>query len=92
MTYPPPPWPNSPQPWPSPSEHTAKEIEHRLTELEVTQDQHGEHHQEHFETHERHLQKLNLLERAILGIMMTLFIVLQDKLPSVAQFLKGLIP
>ncbi|MEQ1923849.1 MAG: hypothetical protein ABL952_15195 [Pyrinomonadaceae bacterium] len=90
--FPQPSWSNSPQPWQSPSEHGTKELEHRLTELEVTQGQHGEHHEEHFQIHERHLLKLNLLERALLGVMMTLFILLQDKLPGVANFLKGLIP
>ena len=62
----------------------SNEVEHRLTRQEWEL----EHHQERLE---EHAKKLSLHEKAILGILGLLQIVLQDKYPAIAAIIKGLL-
>lgn len=64
-------------------EHSSKELEHRLTRLEVSSDDTAQ-------QVDSHADRLNLHERAILGILGALYILLQDKFPKVAALLKEL--
>ncbi|WP_296201740.1 hypothetical protein [uncultured Hyphomicrobium sp.] len=66
------------------TEHSTKELENRLTTLEVNSEDHGE-------TIDHHSERLTLHERAILAILGTLYILLQDKFPAIADLLRGLV-
>jgi hypothetical protein len=66
------------------TEHSTKELENRLTTLEVNSEDHGE-------TIDQHSERLTLHERAILGILGTLYILAQDKFPAIADLLRGLV-
>ena len=68
------------------------QTEHRLTHLEVVSNHHSEAHEEHYETTDQHRDKLNFHERIILVILGILSILLQEKFPSLAAFLKGMAP
>jgi hypothetical protein len=78
-------------PLPLSSEHSTKELEHRLTRLEDAKAMHGEHSEELFQIVERHSDKLTLHEKAILGILGALSILLQDKFPKIAALIKGIL-
>ena len=84
MNYHPPNW----TPWQQPSH--SNEIERRLTRAEDTLEHHSDLHEDHEETHSEFRNQLAIHEKAILGICGLLLIVLQDKLPAVADILKGL--
>lgn len=73
------------------SGHSTRELEHRLTHLEDAKAAHGEQSAELFEIVERHSEKLTLHEKAILGILGGLGILLQDKFPKLAALLKSLL-
>lgn len=62
----------------------SNEVEHRLTRQEWETEHHSE-------TLEAHAKKLSLHEKAILGILGLLQIVLQDKYPALAALIKGLL-
>lgn len=72
--------------------HSTKEIEHRLTRLEDEREASRTQREELYEIAEDHRKKLTLHEKAILMIVGSLSILLQDKLPGLASILKGLIP
>lgn len=86
MRYPQQSWQPSPQPWP---QHST-EIEHRLTVVETVLD----HETEARETQDAKLQsqdrRLNLHEKAILGIIAVLQILMQERYPKLAELLKSL--
>ncbi|OQW71677.1 MAG: hypothetical protein BVN33_14695 [Proteobacteria bacterium ST_bin13] len=71
--------------------HSTKEIEHRFTALEAftkesSSDRAGLH-----EIVEKHADKLTLHERVLLGILMAIATLLQDKFPVLVHMLKALI-
>jgi hypothetical protein len=66
------------------TEHTTKELENRLTTLEVNSEDYGD-------QIDHHSERLTLHERAILAILGTLYILLQDKFPAIADLLRGLV-
>jgi hypothetical protein len=81
--------------WPprSPHEngHSTKEIEHRFTDLEAfTRASSGDREHLH-EIVEKHAEKLTLHERVLLGILMAIATLLQDKFPVLVHMLKALI-
>lgn len=74
------------------SGHSTRELEHRLTQLEDEKEASREQREELYEIAEEHRNKLTLHEKAILMIVGSLSILLQDKLPGLASLVKGLIP
>lgn len=89
MSYPQQSWP----PWQQPSpQHSPIDLEHRLTSLEAIAEHHGDLHEGH-ESSDRALEKrISLHEKAILGILGLLNIVLQDKYPALAKIIRGFMP
>jgi hypothetical protein len=81
--------------WPprSPHEngHSIKEIEHRFTDLEAFSKTSSADRVELHEIVEKHTEKLTLHERVLLGILMAIATLLQDKFPVIAHMLKALI-
>jgi ribosomal protein S12 methylthiotransferase accessory factor YcaO len=80
--------------WPLPSrhedEHSTKEIEHRFTGLEASSEQSKAEISGLHEIAERHGQKLSTHEKAILGLLIGMATLLQDKFPKLAaMLLKG---
>ena len=80
--------------WPPQSrlnaEHSTKEIEHRFTDLEAHSRTSTENQEELHEIVERHTEKLTMHEKAILGLMIGMATLLQDKFPKLAALiLKG---
>ena len=77
--------------WPPQSrldaEHSTKEIEHRFTDLEASTRTSDQDRVELHEIVERHSEKLTLHEKAILGLMIGMATLLQDKFPKVAALL-----
>ena len=88
MRYQPPNWPWSP---PGSQPHST-EVEHRLTVTEAAREHQDEWNEATEARLERHDRRLNLHEKAILGLGAALQVVLQDKYPWVAGLIKGLIP
>lgn len=88
MRYPPPNWHS----WPPPSPTHSTEVEGRLTREET----HREHQDDWNEATEarldKHDRRLNLHEKAILGLGALLQILMQDKYPGLAALIKGLMP
>jgi hypothetical protein len=76
MSFPPHGWPN----WPPPSPQHSTEVEHRLTHLEGVTGK--------VDKHER---RLNLHEKAILGIGAILQVLMQDKYPAVAKVIREIV-
>lgn len=72
--------------------YTDGDTRERVTRLEVISDHHTDQHGSHFETHAKHDQRLSLVEKAILVLAGSVYILEQDKFPMVAKLLKGLIP
>jgi len=68
------------------------ETRERVTRLEVISDHHTDQHGSHFETHARHDQRLSLVEKAILALAGSVYILAQDRFPVIAKLLKGLLP
>jgi hypothetical protein len=62
-----------------------------LTTLEVTTIQHKDQHEQYHETHSKHRDRLDWHERAIIGILGLLYILMQDKFPAVAKIIRQLI-
>jgi len=83
----PPGWTN----WPQPSQHSPIDLEHRLTSLESTTEQHGELHEESDRQISAHDRRLNLHEKAILGIFALLQVLMQDKYPALAEAIKKVV-
>lgn len=68
------------------------ETRERVTRLEVISDHHTDQHGSHFETHAKHDQRLSLVEKAILALAGSVYILAQDRFPVIAKLLKGLLP
>jgi hypothetical protein len=68
-------------------EHSTKEIEHRFTGLEASSDQNKLEISDLHEIAERHSQKLSTHEKAILGLLIGMATLLQDKFPKLAALL-----
>jgi len=81
--------------WPprSPHEngHSIKEIEHRFTDLEACSKVSLHDREQLHEIVERHGEKLTLHERVLLGLLMGLATLLQDKFPVLIHFLRSAI-
>ena len=92
MKYPPQSWP-----WSQPASlpHST-EVEHRLTVVETIQEErlktNERRHSDITELFERHDRRLNLHEKAILGLGALLQVLMQDKYPALAALIKGLMP
>lgn len=71
--------------------HTTKEIEHRFTDLEAFTRASSEDREELHEIVERHGEKLTLHERILLGLLMGLATLLQDKFPVLVHGLKAML-
>lgn len=72
--------------------HSPVEIEHRFTVLETVVEDHTDQHVEHRETHAKHESRLSLVEKAILVLAMSVYIMAQDRFPAIASLIKGVIP
>lgn len=72
--------------------HSPVEIEHRFTVLETVVEDHTGQHGEHRLTSARHDQRLSLVEKAILVLAMSVYIMAQDRFPAIASLIKGAIP
>ena len=68
-------------------EHSTKEIEHRFTGLEASSEQSKAKIFDLHEIAERHSQKLSTHEKAILGLLIGMATLLQDKFPKLAALL-----
>jgi len=81
------------QPSPQRSEngHSTKEIEHRFTDLEAFTTESRHDREELHQIAEKHSEKLTLHERVLLGLLMGLATLLQDKFPVLVHMLRGLI-
>ena len=81
--------------WPQPSRpengHSTKEIEHRFTDLEAFAGESKADREDLHEIVEKHTDKLTLHERVLLGLLMGLATLLQDKFPVLVHALKALI-
>lgn len=75
----------------SDSGHSTKEIEHRFTDLEAFTKSSSADRSELHEIVEKHGEKLTLHERVLLGLLMGLATLLQDKFPVLVHALKALI-
>jgi hypothetical protein len=84
-------WNYSPPRLPPVSEHSTKEIEHRFTDLEAFSKTSSADQEELHEIVEKHGEKLTLHERVLLGLLIGLATLLQDKFPHIAAVLKTLI-
>ncbi len=84
-------WQQSPGPSRSDNGHSTKEIEHRFTDLEASTEVSREDRQDLHEIVDRHSEKLTLHERVLLGLLMGLATLLQDKFPVLVHALKALI-
>ena len=80
-----PPW----QPWPPPQH--SPEIERRLTEAATHLTYHREIIDDLDDDHSKTKKRLAIHEKLILAIIAGLQVVLQDKYPSVAQFIKQIL-
>jgi hypothetical protein len=72
-------------------EHTTREIEHRFTDLEAFTETSRHDSENLHEIVEKHADKLTLHERVLLGLLMGLATLLQDKFPVLVHMLRGLI-
>ena len=72
--------------------HDPIELEHRLTTLHGDVKSLEEENDEHRERHDKLSRRMSLLEKAIVGILMVLQVLLQDKWPVLAALLKELRP
>jgi hypothetical protein len=72
-------------------EHTTREIEHRFTDLEAFTKSSAADRTELHEIVEKHGEKLTLHERVLLGLLMGLATLLQDKFPVIVHMIKGLL-
>lgn len=72
--------------------HSPLEIEHRFTVLETVVSDHSEQHDGHRETQSKHDRRLSLVEKAILVLAMSVYIMAQDRFPVIADLIKGVIP
>lgn len=80
-----------PQHWPRPDDgHSTKELEHRFTSLEVQAEQSEEDHTDLRRIVSKHSDRLTTHERVLLGLLIGLATLLQDRLPYVAAFIKAL--
>lgn len=70
--------------------HSTKEIEHRFTDLEAFTRESSADRTELHEIVEKHGEKLTLHERVLLGLLMALATLLQDKFPVLVHMIKGL--
>ena len=92
MKYPPQSWP-----WSQPAslQHST-EVEHRLTVVETLQAERREANEVLQDAVEARLtahdRRLNLHEKAILGLGALLQVLMQDKYPALAALIKGLMP
>ena len=86
---------NKSKPSPEPSlqggGHSTREIEHRFTELEMRHQASLEDRNKLFNITGKHSEKLTLHERILLGLLIALATLLQDKLPVLALALKALL-
>lgn len=80
--------------WPQPSRpdngHTTREIEHRFTAMEAFSETSKADQKQLHKIVESHTEKLTLHERVLLGLLIALATLLQDKFPQLASLLKGL--
>lgn len=72
--------------------HSPIELERQLTENRIYREALEESHEELTEDVEALRKKLALHEKAILGILGLLQVVLQDKYPAIAALLKAMMP
>jgi len=74
----------------------SNELEHRVTRTEALVERLHEVHEDlrtdHEDTKEDHDRRINLQEKAILGIAGILYILAQDKFPQIAALVKSLHP
>ena len=84
-------WKQSQGPSRSDNGHSTKEIEHRFTDLEAFTESSTEDSSELHRIVERHSEKLTLHERVLLGVLMGLATLLQDKFPVLVLAMKALI-
>lgn len=82
-------WTGSPANYQS---HSAIELEHRLTTQKIEHEHLQESHDELLSDVEALRKKMALHEKAILGILGILQILMQDKYPGLAALLKSLTP
>ncbi len=68
------------------------ETRERVTRLEVISEHHTDQHKSHYKTHTKHNQRLSLVEKAILALAGSVYILAQDRFPVIAKLLKGLLP
>lgn len=68
------------------------ETRERVTRLEVISEHHTDQLGSHCETHAKHDQRLSLVEKAILALAGSVYILAQDRFPVIAKLLKGLLP
>jgi hypothetical protein len=72
------------------NEHSTKEIEHRFTSIEAFAEESKADRADLHQIVERHGQKLSTHEKAILGLLIGMATLLQDKFPKLAALiLKG---
>jgi hypothetical protein len=84
-------WSYSPPPSRPENGHSTKEIEHRFTDLEAFVGESRHDREDLHEIVEKHGEKLTLHERVLLGLLMALATLLQDKFPVLVHALKALI-
>ena len=77
--------------WRAEGKHTTREIEHRFTDLEAFTETSSSDREELHQIVEKHTEKLTLHERVLLGLLMALATLLQDKFPVLIHALKALI-
>jgi hypothetical protein len=75
------------QPLRNEDEHSTKEIEHRFTDLEAFSETSRLDRDELHEIVKRHENKLTTHEKAILGLLIGMATLLQDKFPKLAALL-----
>jgi len=83
-------WKQSQGPSRSENGHSTKEIEHRFTDLEAFTESSTEDSSELHQIVEKHSDRLSLHERILLGLLMGVATLLQDKFPVIAAALKAL--
>lgn len=84
-------WNTSPPPSRPENGHSTKEIEHRFTGLEAYAEESRSDRDDLHDLVDRHTEKLTLHERVLLGVLMGLATLLQDKFPVLVLALKALI-
>lgn len=72
--------------------HSPLEIEHRFTVLETIVEDHTDQHDGHHKTHAKHDARMSLLEKVVLVLSMSVYIMAQDKFPAIASLVRGAIP